>query len=464
VKSSNALAMALVALALSGCASVPRDEGRQDVQQLLTDRGLSSPASGDAKSQGRLTPDTQLTPDAAVRVALANSPEVRRIYADLGFSAAELYDAGRLANPVLSAARFTTNDPSAIDTNLSLGIAVDLTDLLLQPARKRYSAAQFEATKLAVGDATLRLVADVKTAWYDLAIAEQRADLKHAIAESSAASAALAQRFFDAGNINARELALEKAAAGTAHANALSASAEATSARARLNLLMGLPATENAWELDAQLDQPLVELPAMQALLDQARKQRLDIAEAEVRAKALAKRYGLERHSRLVNGIEVGYERERDFDGSISKGPAVSLELPLFNWGGGRVRAAKASLTQAEAAIDQRVLSASAEVASAWAEASAALTRASLYRDEIIPQSKEANARMAEELNYMLVGVFEALAAKQGEYDAYDGYLSALNDYWRSYVELARAVGGRLPEPEKDEPVDNRTDDHAKHQ
>lgn len=256
---------------------------------------------------------------------------------------------------------------------------------------------------------------------------------------------------------------MEKAAAGTARAEALSAGAAATSARARLNLLMGFPATEDTWELDVQLDQPLAQLPAMETLLDQARKQRLDIAEAELRSKALARRYRLVRHTRLVNGIELGYERERDFDGSINKGPSVSVELPLFNWGGGRGRAAQASLVSAEAELDRRVLSASAEVASAWAEASAAITRVSLYRDEIIPQRKEASARMAEELNFMLVGVFEALAAKQSEYTAYDDYLSALNEYWRSSVELARAVGGRLQGPAKDIPVENSKDDHALH-
>jgi len=463
VKPLNVSALAIIAVVLSGCASVPRDEGRADVGQLLADRGLLSAASTGMESSTRLAPSNPLTPDAAVQLALANSPEVRRIYADLGFSAAELYDAGRLANPVLSAARFTTNDPAAIDTKLSLGIAFDITDILLQPARKRFSATQFAATKLAVGDATLRLVADVKTAWYDLAIAEQRADLKHAIAESAAASAALAQRFFDAGNISARELAMEKSAAGAARADSLEASAAATAARTRLNLQMGLPATQDSWELDVQLDQELPEPPAMVVLLEQARTQRLDIAEAEMRSKALARRYGLERRSRLVNGIELGYERERDFDGSISKGPGISLELPLFNWGGGRVRAAKASLAVAEAELDQRVLAAGAEVKSAWVEASAAYARVSLYRDEIIPQRKEVSARVSEEMNYMLVSVFEALSAKQGEYTAYDDYLAALNDYWRSTVALARAVGGQLPEPVEEVSAEKSTDEHATH-
>jgi outer membrane protein, heavy metal efflux system len=45
----------------------------------------------------------------------------------------------------------------------------------------------------------------------------------------------------------------------------------------------------------------------------------------------------------------------------------------------------------------------------------------------------------------MLVGQFELLLVKQQEYDAYQGYLEAVRDYWLARVELARTVGAPLP-------------------
>jgi len=45
----------------------------------------------------------------------------------------------------------------------------------------------------------------------------------------------------------------------------------------------------------------------------------------------------------------------------------------------------------------------------------------------------------------MLVGVFELLLAKQQEFDAYQGYLEAVRDYWLARVDLMRAVGAQLP-------------------
>jgi len=45
----------------------------------------------------------------------------------------------------------------------------------------------------------------------------------------------------------------------------------------------------------------------------------------------------------------------------------------------------------------------------------------------------------------MLIGVFELIQAKAKEYDAYQGYLEAVRNYWQARVELTRNVGERLP-------------------
>ena len=45
----------------------------------------------------------------------------------------------------------------------------------------------------------------------------------------------------------------------------------------------------------------------------------------------------------------------------------------------------------------------------------------------------------------MLIGIFELLETKQREYDAYQGYLEVVRDYWLARVELTRAAGNTLP-------------------
>lgn len=50
-----------------------------------------------------------------------------------------------------------------------------------------------------------------------------------------------------------------------------------------------------------------------------------------------------------------------------------------------------------------------------------------------------------QDVNYMLEGPFHLLEVKQQAYDAYQGYIEAVRDYWLARAELGREVGARLP-------------------
>jgi len=442
------LVFALLALGLGGCAGIPADWGRGDVAQLAGTRGRTLPQADDAAAFTREAMSQPLTADTAVQLALLNNPALRGEMARLGFAAADVYDAGRLANPVFSARRLS---PDNIDANaqLTLGIAVNFVNLLFLPANQKLAKAQFEAAKLEVGSAAVDLAADVEAGWYQAVGAEQLAQMRETVATAARSSADLAQRFFDAGNISRRELAMEQAAASQSHLDALSARAAAVASHSALNRLMGLSAAQDTWSLDARLAAPLPQEDELDALLALAVDSRLDVTALQQQAQALASRYGLVRRTRLVGGIELGVEREKDFDGALHAGPSLSLELPLFNWGAGRVAAAQAALDRTEAELDALVLDRSNGVKLAHAKIASAKTRAEAYRSALIPQREAVVEQMQREVNYMLTGVFELLLAKQQEYDAYAGYLEAVRDYWTARTELARAVGRRLPSSEQ---------------
>lgn len=387
-----------------------------------------------------------LTVDTAIQLALIHNPAVRREAAHLGFAAAEVYEAGRLANPVFSLTRLSGDSSAGANVpQLTLGIAFNFVNLLFLPANNRYAQAHFEAAKLSISAAALELAADVEVAWYEATGADQLAQMREAAARAGRASADLAKRYFDAGNIGARELAMEQAAASTAALAAISARAEAVGARSRLNRLMGLHADQNAWTLDARLAEPLPQEDETADLQRLSLDARLDVASLRRRAQAIAERYGFTRRTRVISGIEIGVERVRDFDGAIDVGPTLSLELPLFNWGGGRVAAVRAALAQAEAELDERVLDVSNEIQLGSSKVRAARSLADEYRRVLIPQREAIVARAQEQQNYMLIGIFEVILAKQQEYEAYAGYIEAVRDYWIARTELARAVGRRLP-------------------
>ncbi len=435
----------LLALTLSGCASLPADWGRPEVAKLTADRGRALPQPSDIATFNRELLAKPLTATAAVQLALVNNPAVRAETARLGFAAADVYEAGRLANPVFSFALLTPGPPDAVARQVTLGVAVSFIDLLFLPARQRYADTQFEAAKLSVGSVAINLAADTERAWYEAVGAQQLAVMRETVSKAARASADLAQRFVDAGTLSKRELALEQAAASQAYLDLIGAQAKAVEMRTALSRLMGLPAVDDRWVLDARLAEPLVDEDSTDELLKLAVDGRLDVAAADKRAAAFASRYRLERHSRLVDNIQIGYQRQKDYDGSVNDGPTLSLGIPIFNWGSGRVAAAQAQLQQAEAELDSLVLDRANDIKLAQAQVLAAKARATGYRTQLIPQREEVVARMQQEVNFMFIGIFELLVAKQQEYDAYAGYLESVRDYWIARVELARAVGRNLP-------------------
>ncbi|MBD8524396.1 TolC family protein [Pseudomarimonas arenosa] len=441
---SRSVAALATVLVLSGCVSLPRERGYTETRDLIAQqRPLPTDWSPLATDQSPLIPTTPLSIDDAVRIAFFNNPRLREEFTRLGFGRAELEDARRIANPSLGYLRLSprAGNGTQITGSLSLG----LTDLLLLSARKRLAEGELERIQLAVAGAALELATEVEAVWYEAVGAEQIAAMRDLVARASEQSAELAQRFFDAGNINRLQLEQERAAASQARIDATRAGADALRSRHALAALMGLP-TSASWTIQTQLPAPRDVGFSADALVQLALESRLDLAAAK-RAVALREdALGVTRRWRWVGDVEVGYERERELDGEVLRGPSLALALPLFNQGQGALARAQAELQQARAELDGRLLAVQNDTRLGLDALQVARTIAERYRVDIVPRREAIVARTQEQVNFMLVGVFELLLAKQQEYDAYQAYLEAVRDYWIARAALRGAVGGRLPD------------------
>lgn len=446
LRSSGGAAMVL----LASCASVPADLGRSEVDALVTERSRpvdSIPAASVGPLIDLLTSDP-LTADAAVRIALLNNPALKARYASLGFASADLYEAGRIRNPVLSAAFLQPNIAGDVSQN-SFGLVASFTDLLTLRARKRLAAGDFAAMKQEIGAAVLSAAADTEIAFYEYVGARQIAALRAQVAKAGALSRDLAVRYRDAGNLTPRTMALEEAAASGSKISSLGAEADVFAKRKALATLMGL-SIGGAWEAPAQLPAVGAGDASVADLVALADQRRLDIAAARGRTDIIAKRLGVNEWTRWLGDFSVGAETERETDGSRITGPTLSLEAPIFSQNRDQILRLDARLQEAIADVARAMLGAENDVRLAYAAMANARARAEEYRDRLIPARIAATARAQEEQNFMLIGIFEVIAAKQQEYDAYQGYLEAVRDYWTQRAELVRSVGDSLPGPAPD--------------
>ena len=441
------LALALGA-SLAGCASLAPQPRDADITQLLSERGgpavdwsaLSAPPSEQARIRQWL--DAPMTIEAATRVAMLRSPRLREHYARLGLARAEVLEAVEIENPRLSFQRLSIEGGGHVR---STGLSLPLFDLLLLPANARLAGKDYDRARYEVAAAVLDTVAEVESAWYAYVTARQVAGMREAVAEGTAASAELAGRFHAAGNISALQLAQEQAAASQARIEALQAKADASRHRLALVTLLGLRGEEATWEASDTLPLPVPNEDEPAALVKLAREGNLELLAARVEAEVLADALGLTRTLRWLGGSEIGYEREKEGDGSVLRGPEIALELPVFNQGQAKLAKAEARLAEAIARVQQAELAAENGVLTG-AEAVAAMREVvDTHRLALVPQREAIVARQQERQNFMLIGVFELIQAKVAEYDAYQSYLEAVRDYWLARVELARVVGRRLP-------------------
>lgn len=428
-------------IVLGGCASVPEDLGREQVDELVAARG--QPVDGDADELLATLMSAPLSAESAVRIALVNNPDLQSSYARLGFAAADVYEAGRIRNPVFSGV-FLDSDVAGERDQVTLGLVTSFTDLITLRARSRLARDAYAALKQEIGAEVLATAAYTEKAYYYYVGAQQVAALRRHIAKAGALSAALAERFRDAGNLTPRELAMERAAASEVELAALEAEAEAFAARTELAGVLGL-SVGDAWHAPAALHLPIKEEDALAALLSLAQAHRLDLAAAVTTADVLADRRGVVNWTRWLGDLDVGVERERETDGARLTGPVVDWDVPIFNQHRDALLRADADLQIAVNDVRRVRIDVDNSVRLAHATLENARARVDEYRTALIPQRIETVARAQEEVNFMLIGIFELIALKQDEYDTYQAYLEAIRDYWLARADLALAAGTALP-------------------
>ena len=452
--SRRVLGVLLLLLSVSGCVAVSRTDGVRNVAHEVA--GASREAlpfahQGDRGNSGagadRVTEllDAPLTASGAVEVAFLRSPQVLDAAARLGLSQADVVAAGRIANPTFSGSLIA----GAGERQWIAGISQPISDLLLLSARKRLASGDYARTQHVVAASLLDLLRDTEAAWYRYVSAEQVKALRAAVRRSAEIGAALAQRFFDAGNVSELDLTLLQAESSRARLASLRAESDARRAKYDLQQRMGL-AGEPVWRALEVLPAPEIVAETVESLVSRARARRADLVAAREEVELLGEAVTTAKRWRWLGTTELGIERERETDRRKLTGPTLSLALPIFNQGQAGIARAEATLERSRARALALEASVENSVRFGVEQVTATEHLVEEYRQSLVPQHDQIVKRQQERQNFMFIGQFELLLSKQQQYDAYQGYLEAVRDYWLARVELARAVGSDLSSTEKE--------------
>ena len=452
----SVIALAVSASALAGCAHVQPRESFPAVAKVINERTGGKPAWNNNSSEDAAAESAvrellarPLTADSAVQVALLGNHNVQATYEELGIAQADLVQAGLLTNPVFDALlRFPDGGHGGSD--LEISVSQNFVTLLSLPLRKKVAAANYEATKARVAGQIIDLSADVREAFYMLQGAQQMAELQQSIVDATAASADTAQRLRDAGNITELNLAGGQALHAQAVLELSTAKADVVKDREKLTALLGLASPD-----EIKLSEHLPDLPPKEVGLDDvaavALRQRQDFAASVADLNSTYASLGMKQRYAWLGDAEVRIDTEHD--GGWVTGPGVSVPVPIFDTGAAAVSGANGRVRQARQKLAAMRTQIASDARAAKADLLEARERAEYCHDTLLPLRQRITRETQFQYNGMLASVFQLLQAKRDEVDAAHSYVSALRDYWTARAQLERAVGGRLPTSQPNNPT-----------
>ena len=430
---------------LGGCASFSPDGGLDKVSALTQERMAVTPrpirtdrdATQVADEVKRLLAEP-LNADSAVKIAILNNRGLQADLAGLGIAEADVVQAGRLRNPVMSFGRTEGGGVREYERKFLF----DLMGLLTLSTRSEIERRRFEVAQTRVANATLDLAQSTRQAFFSAVAAQEAAKYQEEAMTATQAGAELAKRMADVGNFSRLRQQREQLLYAESTAELARTRQNATRERERLTRLLGLSGVQRHFTLPKRLpDLPANPIPEGN-VVQQAMDSRLDMRMAKTEITGLAKSLGLTRSTRFVNVLEASYLNNNATGEPHQRGYEIELSLPICDWGQARTAKAESLYTQAMHRVAEMVVNAESEVRDAYGAYRTAHDLARHYQDEIVPLRKRISEENLLRYNGMLIGVWDLLADARQQVAGVNAAIQAKKDFWLAESNLQMALNG----------------------
>jgi outer membrane protein, heavy metal efflux system len=396
------------------------------------------------QSTGGPTLPSMATLRDVVAYALAKNPDVvtARLHVDSAHAETRI-------------ARSFTNPTASVIPGVPFQYGVS-SDFDVGPDRwYRMKAARLglSATRYSLYDTQRTVVFAVRSAFFDLLLAESLASLAND--ERTVLAQVLAADSTRLRNGDAAEADVVTSELNLARADAAAAKAEAAtrSARLALQLLMGVAVPDTGFHVTGALRFESIGVPVdhPDSLLAIAGFDRPDLKSADEQldqSRALREETGWMLFP--TPNIGATYQPDQPYGESVPFGRgshiaiALAVPVPLWNWYGGEREKAKAGVAVAKVADTEAHRQATADVIQAADSLRSATLLARRYQGGLLAKTQQAveTARYAYERG--AISLLDLLDAIRTNQDIRTEYLTAVHDYWVAAYSLDRAVGRDL--------------------
>lgn len=436
-----------LAIPLGGCATVdptPDYEwARDEVTAATGEEGLFQPGEEEQIAE-RVTQllEGGLTAQESVQVSLLNNRGLQAQLYEIGVRRADAVQAGLLSNPSLGVAvRLPLGDSS---TTTEAGLFGSIADLWQLSPRKRLAEHKLEQAVLEVAHTAATVATQTKEAYF-------RAGAATAALAAAEDNHATAREFL--------ELTLERQEAGATtqvdvnaarsefleqEALVRKARFEVFDTKRELSLVLGVAGRPR----DLELSDAITEVPEwsvdLEQLLEIARSSRLDLKAAERSVEAASSALALEDRSLFPN-VNAGVSLESE-GGDTQLGPAVRLQLPIFDQNQAQIAKAEYRYSQAMRRLEALDVRVDQQVRGAFEQHAFAVDAARLYGDQLLPLRQSSLELAQESFAEGKTGFLSVLEAQGRLLAARREYVERLKAVAVSIPALEAACGRPLPE------------------
>ncbi len=367
----------VVSLWLSGCAiyrPAPLD-------RATVDRALRPPSLGKLEVAAseirhpllapvRFTPHRGLTPDQAAVLAVLVNPSLRAERARRGVAAAELFVAGILPNPQVSGSLdFVTGGTITPDlvTGYGVGLGWDLQALVQLGAQRAAARANLQSVALDIAWSEWQIAQGAKLAVYRVIADEEQLARAREVDARLQKNLDVVRQATQAHEQTEVDLASAESASQDAHATALGLEKDLADQRLAMKKAIGLPPDATVRLRDGISLPSHISTPSYSSLTNNLEERRLDL---------LALKKGYESQEEKVRAailaqfpkINVGLSRASDTSNVHTIGPALTIDLPIFDRGQGSIALERATREKLRDEYFNRIFESRSDVATALAD------------------------------------------------------------------------------------------------
>ena len=437
------------ALFLAGCQKFSPDRGMEPVavfsnQELKMDivaiRSEEDALAARSAVKGLLK--RPLTAGTAVQIALLNNRGLQAAYNELAIAEAMMVGASLPPNPIISLSQLTGSGAVEIERR----IVADILALATLPARAEVAGDRFRQAQLRAIAETLRVAADTRRVYYRAVTLRELASFLVQAQSAAEVATQLAKRLGETGALNKLDQAREQVFYADITVQLAAARQRAASERERLIRLLGLWGSD----LDFQLPSALPSLPArprtLPAVEIEAIRRRVDLQITRIEVDTLAKSYGLTQATRFINLLDVAgisrTTRDPGGDPFRQRGIEVEFQVPLFDFGQVRVRAAEQTYLEAVNRLSEKAINVRSEARDAYRSYRSTYDVAAHYQREVLPLHQIISEEMMLRYGAMQIDVFSLLAEARQRLNTTMAAIEARRDFWLASTDLMTAVIG----------------------